>query len=369
MDELIKQEIKMRGPLTFHDFMQMSLYHPTYGYYSQNKTRRGKKGDYFTSAQVSPLFAEIFAEAFIELRKSIGSYQCSIIEMGSGGGEFLESVMEYIKRKDSIKGWKVWAVETSRASRDQIWRRISRFPKSEVVASLDDIDWVGSLEGIIFSNEFFDALPFHRLKFIDGKFLEIFVDMKGDAFVETAGPLSRPDLLLKAGINGKPLNPEGWVESQEIEVRPDLPSVYEKFDGALGRGYVVTVDYGHPRSQLYSPRRPQGTWTCFHQHKSIQDPYKYIGDADITAHVDFTQLLEAGQAHDFDPLFFSSQGLFLSHVGQKPIEERIKEKAAIQQLIHPDAMGESFWVLAQGKGIEWPASYKEIPNRLSRLTK
>ena len=45
------------GRIRFRDFMALCLYHPEHGYYMQNETRTGKEGDFFTSADLSPLFA------------------------------------------------------------------------------------------------------------------------------------------------------------------------------------------------------------------------------------------------------------------------------------------------------------------------
>ena len=107
-----------------------------------------------------------------------------------------------------------------------------------------------------------------------------------------------------------------------------------------------------------------------------QKPLERIGDQDITSHIDFTQLAEAGKPAGFDPLFFNSQGILLSHLGKDRIEKGLNSNdptqkqmftRVIQQLIHPDAMGESFWTLIQAKGVPLPSLFGAIPNRLSRL--
>jgi SAM-dependent MidA family methyltransferase len=139
---------------------------------------------------------------------------------------------------------------------------------------------------------------------------------------------------------------------------------------------MMTVDYGYPRPFLYSPKRSQGTWQCFSEHQANQMPFERIGQQDITAHVDFTQIVEAGRLVGFEPSLFCSQGIFLSFAGTEHIEaylktldplEQKKRIGALQQLTHPDAMGEAFWVLVQSKETNLPEKLKAIPNRLKRL--
>ena len=363
--DLVRQEIERRGPMDFARFVDLALYHPDHGYYSQSTPRRGKTGDYFTSMQVSGLFPKIFAEAILQLKETLASEQFSLIEIGAGGGEFLEAVLQHVKPNSM----KVWAVERSRPARDALRKRLSRFPRCEVVASFDEIEWMGSLEGCIFSNELFDALPFHRLKWRGGEWREVMVDLVNGNLIEKEGKAKVENGNWKIEIGD-------LTDGHEITWRPDVPSLYEEWGARLSRGYVLTVDYGHPREAFFSPTRANGAWLCYHKHQANKTPFENIGAQDITAHVDFTQLVEAGGSHGFDPGLFCSQGIFLSHVGQKHIEawlstasesERRSRAAAIQQLIHPDAMGEAFWVLLQSKGVEIPASFAVMPNRLRRL--
>ncbi len=377
--------------MDFDRFVDLALYHPLYGYYNQAAPRRGKAGDYFTSLQVGDLFPRIFAEAIIQLKETLGTEHFSLIEVGSGGGEFLEKVLTVLEEKartekKSIWGVRTYAVERSRTARDLLHKRLSRFSRCEVVASVNDIEWNGTLEGCIFSNEFFDALPFHRLRWRGKSWNEVVVSLKNGEIVEEEipHPVAFGDRPLPEGRgkngNSLSLQGEGWGEGigegHEITWRPGISQIYEEWSARLARGYVLTVDYGHPREAFFSPTRANGSWLCYHQHQANKNPFENIGEQDITAHVDFTQLVEAGKAQSFDPALFCSQGIFLSHVGQKQLEqwlatapdaEKRHRTGAVQQLIHPDAMGEAFWVLLQNKGVEMPPAFAALPNRLRRL--
>jgi len=364
---LVRQQIERFGPMTFERFVDIALYHPKYGYYNRTASQRGRAGDYFTSMQVGGLLPEIFAEALRAMRETLGPEQFSLIEIGAGGGEFLEALLSALSPEDR-KGLRVWAVERSRSARENLWRRLSRFPRCEAVASLDDIDWMGGLEGCVFSNEFFDALPFHRLRRRGVGWKEIYVGLEGGGLVEVEGDLSRPDLASACGLDAVAV-PDG----AEVEARPMIPSVYEEIGGRLARGYMLTIDYGYPRAALERPDKGNGTWRCFFQHQLSEKPFDNVGKQDITADVDFTQLAEAGLAHDFEPRLFCSQGIFLSHVGQDRIQKRLSGPdgatvaRGLQQLLHPNAMGERFSMLVQTKTADLPPGFSDVPDRRHRL--
>ncbi len=366
-EKLIGEQIARFGPMTFERFVDVALYHPKYGYYSRVAPQRGRAGDYFTSMQVGGLLPEIFAEALRAMRETLGPEQFSLIDIGAGGGEFLEAVLSALS-PDDRKGLRVWAVERSRSARENIWRRLSRFPRCEAVASLDDIDWMGGLEGCVFSNELFDALPFHRIRKRRGAWKEIYVGLEGDRLVEVEGELSRPDLAKVCGLNRINV-----PDDAEVEARPMIPSIYEEIGGRLARGYMATIDYGFPRAALERPDKGNGTWRCFFQHQMNVKPFENVGRQDITADVDFTQLAEAGRAHDFEPRLFCSQGIFLSHVGQDLIQKHLDSPEgptvarALQQLLHPGAMGERFSLLLQTKTADLPPAFAAIPDRRRRL--
>jgi len=376
--QLIEQEIERFGPMSFARFVELALYHPMYGYYNRKASPRGRSGDYFTAGQVSDLFPEIVAEAVAAMMTTMESEQFSIIEVGAGFGEILEGILISLKEKGFNQGVKVWAVEKSGPARDELWRKLSRFPKCEIISSLDEIEMVGGVEGLIFSNELFDALPFHRHRFYGSGWKEIFINLKGGKLVEEELLLSDPKILDGLGLEKKE-----FEEGQEIEVRPDAGEILEQWASNLTRGYIMTFDYGYSRKDLYGLSHLHGTWQCFHRHRINQHPLENIGEQDITAHVDFTRLGEVGETLGFTPSFFSSQGIFLTHLGKDVIEKKLQGLQAssegksalehrsfagsLQQLLHPDGMGEKFKVLIQTKAAKLPPVFQSIPNRLKSL--
>src|SRR5581483_4019813 len=184
-EELIRQEIERTGPLSFSKFVEIALYHPFYGYYNRRAPQRGASGDYFTSLQVSNVFPGIFARLFLSMKETLGCEQFSLIEMGCGDGEFLEGVLTELGDQKMSRGFRVWAVERSRSARDRLIKRLSRFDRCEVIESLDHVEWMGTLEGCIFSNEFFDATPFDRYQVQNGQWIETVVNVKEGRLIES----------------------------------------------------------------------------------------------------------------------------------------------------------------------------------------
>ena len=129
---------------------------------------------------------------------------------------------------------------------------------------------------------------------------------------------------------------------------------------ALSRGVVLLVDYGFPRHEYYHPQRNSGTLMCHYRHRAHGDPFFLPGLQDITTHVDFSAIAEAGEAAGLTVLGYCSQAQFLINCGitdllaETPAENvaaYAPRAAAVQKLLSPAEMGELFKVLALGKGV------------------
>ena len=84
---------------------------------------------------------------------------------------------------------------------------------------------------------------------------------------------------------------------------------------ALDRGFVITIDYGELARDLYSPKNAQGTLVCFNRHVVGSDPYRHIGQQDITCRVDFTSLMQSGDRHGLATVGYVPQRRFLTNLG------------------------------------------------------
>jgi SAM-dependent MidA family methyltransferase len=122
---------------------------------------------------------------------------------------------------------------------------------------------------------------------------------------------------------------------------------------------VLAVDYGHPRSVLYNVEHAEGTLACYAKHRRSFDPLQAVGEADITAHVDFTSLAEHAEAHGLRVAGFADQHHFMVGLGRRefpdtdaqPTGETAKSLRAFRSLMHPNLMGLGFKFLALEKAI------------------
>ena len=321
IDEIKADIARSDGRITFERFMELALYHPQHGYYTSRRQRIGKKGDYFTSVSVGPLFGKLLAKQFMKWRDELGNpAEFEVVEFGGHRGQLRNDVLA--------------------AAPDLRYRVI------EVDDPLPD-----SIVGCVFSNEFLDALPVHRVRVEHGACSEIYVTSD---FKETLGPLS--SRRLAEYLRDLPVE---YMEGYQTEVNLRALDWMEDVAVRLKRGFVLTIDYGYERADYFAPHHRDGTLLCYHQHTKNANPYSSVGEQDITAHVEFTSLIEHGKRFGLEPVLFTDQSHFLLQIGESEIAEIAartagkfsQERAAIHQLIHPELMGRAFKVLVQRKGI------------------
>ena len=66
LNPILSATLAASGPMTFARFMELALYQPEHGHYEQPASRIGKKGDYYTSVSVGPLFGYLWAGQFVQ---------------------------------------------------------------------------------------------------------------------------------------------------------------------------------------------------------------------------------------------------------------------------------------------------------------
>jgi SAM-dependent MidA family methyltransferase len=123
-------------------------------------------------------------------------------------------------------------------------------------------------------------------------------------------------------------------------------------------GFVLTIDYGHTAQDLYGPERKDGTFLCYYQQRTNEDPLIRVGEQDMTAHVDFSSLAAVGEMQGLHVTGFTNQMSFLMGLGAEEmigeLEPESPEFYAAIQLLKPDGMGSTFKVLVQHKGVSRP---------------
>jgi SAM-dependent MidA family methyltransferase len=210
---------------------------------------------------------------------------------------------------------------------------------------------------IVFSNELLDAFPVHKLQIIQGVPYEIFVgwDMEKECFYEKRLPIKQEHLMSFMNGLGAELQ-----EGQQLEVNLEAAAWIRRIGNSIGAGQLITIDYGDLAEELYAAHRMKGTLMCYRKHAAEDNPYAEPGNQDITAHINFSQLIHEGKAVGLQEVQFITQKQFLVDNGllQKlqdtastdPFSPAAKRNRAVRQLLLSDQMSELFKVLIQKKG-------------------
>jgi SAM-dependent MidA family methyltransferase len=358
LTEILAEQIKSRGRITFAEYMEACLYHPQFGYYT--RADQSERRDYITSVDVTPLFGRLLARQFHEMWTVLGRPQPFVlVEAGASTGRLAKQVLD--SARDSLSEFYVAiryvAVERSATRRVAQEKTLEDHIASERFCSGDEMPGEIS-NGCIFSNELFDALPVHRVQLADGQIKEVYVTQEGEGFREELGPLSSNTISEYFDAQSVTLR-EGQMAEANLAARCWIEEAARR----LRRGFVLTIDYGYEAQQLYDERHMRGTLLAYDRHRTGEGFYRAPGEQDLTAHVNFTALELWGRRGGLIRAGFTSQTNFLlalaRHSNFADLEddgasERAKTSARshFKTLIHPEGMGETFKVLIQQKGID-----------------
>jgi SAM-dependent MidA family methyltransferase len=354
--ELLAERIRRYGPLTFADYMRECLHHPLHGYYSKKDAARF--ADYYTSVDVHPVFGRLLARQFAEVWDKLRRpEEFTLVEAGAGIGSLAMHVLDFCERKFPAfyEALKYVAVERSAARRDQAAIRLERHSAAGHFTSSVEMP-ARVPTGCLFSNELMDALPVHRIVVESGALKEIFVGFRDGQFVDVVAPLSTCAISEYFSSQNVALH-----EGQQAEAGLEACDWITEVGRRLERGYVLTVDYGHPAADLFDDHHLRGTLLAYRNHRASEDYYGSPGEQDLTAHVNFTALETWGKRSGLETAGLTSQTAFLLALGQgnefadlyeqgQSEAEQIRARLQLKTLIYPEGMGERFQVLVQRKG-------------------
>jgi SAM-dependent MidA family methyltransferase len=150
--------------------------------------------------------------------------------------------------------------------------------------------------------------------------------------------------------------PDGYV----TEVCPAARGLIHSLSAALQTGVILMVDYGFSASEYYHPQRNEGTLMCHYQHYAHSNPFINVGLQDITAHVNFTAIAEAGLSQGLSLHGYCNQAQFLMNCGILDLLGAVSPDdaaaympmaAAVQKLLSPAEMGDLFKVISFTKNL------------------
>jgi len=256
--EKLAAAIRASGPISFRRFMEVALYDADFGYYRRPADRDpfGKSGDFFTAEQLQPVFGILIAARIRQIFEAMGAPAgFTVVELGAGRGEMADAFSE--------------------------WRYV---PVDVGAGALPD-----RFTGVVFSNEFFDALPIEVAVYDGSAFRERVVALAGDHFAWQTGEPVRRELDDYFRRYFPPPEP-----GRLYEANLDALRWLERVAHSLDAGFVLSIDYGYTRPEAI--RFPEGTLMGYRRHSAREDVLTDPGVRDITAHVNFTALEEHGAA-------------------------------------------------------------------------
>ena len=357
--KIVRDEILERGgALPFARFMELALYCPNLGYYEAKRDTVGRRGDFYTSVSVGNLFGELLAFQFAEWLEEIKSQDGppKILEAGAHDGKLAGDILTWLQsNRPALFGELEYAILEPSIPRRE-WQRetLGRFGDKIRWLSSFDASAPAHISGIIFSNELLDAFPVRRLGWNarKRKWFEWGVTVTGDQFTWTRIELADNDTPF-AGIPPSLLDvlPDNFT----TEIGAAAPSWWRMAAANLNCGKVMAIDYGLDSEEFFVPSRADGTLRAFYKHHFADDLLSNVGEQDLTAHVNFTDVQRAGEGAGLKTEFYSSQSKFFTKILEKTLRDKTfgewtpARTRQFQTLTHPEHLGRAFRVLVQSR--------------------
>jgi len=364
-----------QSSLSFADYMQQVLYAPNLGYYSNGLTKIGADGDFITAPETSSLFSKCLAKQASQVLAQLSTP--NIIEFGAGRGIMARDILlELAELNQTIEHYYIIELSSElKRIQKQTLNALPDILKNKVI-------WLNQLpqqpiSAVVLANEVIDAMPVEIIKLLPEQVCQAHVKFETDSTANWQfKPINPDNNELKNRIKeiqtliGIP-SPKGYQTEINLNITPWIASIAD----FLSEGLLLIVDYGYSRTEYYQPAREMGTFRCHYQHLAHADPFFYPGLQDLTAHVDFTAVAEAGFEAGFDIDGFTTQAHFLMASGllemanqfEHDSPDSIKIAQQIKTLTMPNEMGESFKVIGMTKNVADPLIGFQIQNLLHTL--
>ena len=371
IEEYLLNKIELNQKILFSEFMNLSLYHPDYGYYTNKSNIFGDQGDFITSPITSSMFGECISNEFINIIRSLK--KPSILELGGGDGSLAISIFKHLKKNKSLPD-KYIILEISENLINYQKERVKKeFPNDynifKWITNLEDI----KINGLVIANEFFDALPTERFRINNSKLETLYIESNNQSFNyiwdESSNDFANE--LSRAKNNHNIDFSDGYISELNLNNSKWIKAI----DKCIDTGVLFVIDYGYASQEYFLHDRSDGTLVCIHKHKSNFDPLSNIGNQDISSFVNFSHLKNLSLNTDLTVSGFLSQSSFLINLNILDIhqsknysaDEAQIESNKLKNILLPNTMGELFKVLVMQKNIEIELKSTREFNQMHKL--
>lgn len=313
----IIEHIQREGLLPFVEYMRMALYDPDYGYYVTGPAKMGWGGDYFTSTDLGNFFAHCMGRQLVQMWEQLGSpTSFTVIEQGAGRGKLGASIRTWAQREHAIFADALhYQAEDIHMGLDAV------AGQNERIGQRDD------QPSVMLSNELVDAFPVHVVEARDGHLYEVYVDTHSGRLCEVLDEPSTEELIGYLESYKIPWQTfdNGWRAEINLNALRWMEHTTQRLLGTGRRhGYLLTIDYGDKARTLYTRHRQRGTLACYFQHQLTARPLAHPGEQDITAHVNFSALIDTGRKNGLHLRSFTTQRQWLESMGIYDEVERLR---------------------------------------------
>lgn len=337
--------------ISYAEYMQITLYHPKWGYYMKKGEKIGRNGDFITTSNFSDIYGSLICKWFFKLWREKG-INPAVCEIGAGNGRFAKAFITQWNQMSSQPLY-YYILEDSPYHRELQQKTI---PFDDTIIQIKKLDDIHPFQGMVFSNELFDALPVHVIERKEGQLMEVMVTIDEDDFVEKSVPLKNNKVIRFIEKYGLTLN-----ENQRIEVPLAMDEMILTISNIMEKGIVLTVDYGYTNEEWKEPIHRDGSLRGYYRHKQVADVLRNPGEMDITSHVHFDSLIQRGEEAGLRLVKMLRQDEFLLAIGileelkdhddPNPFSEVSRRNRAIRSLVMPSGISPYFHAIIQQKGL------------------
>lgn len=351
--------------ITYEEFISLCLYDSDKGYYQKSDTKIGRRGDFYTTSSVGSVYGEVIASVFCRLIKN-EVIDPIFVEVGAGNGRFAYSFLTYCEKNEPeiFTNLEYRIVDESKYHRALQMQILEQFANVRYYSNISELTKIQ--KGMIFSNELFDALPVRVVEFYQDKWQEVVISYNES--YELVEKLIKIDddaiyeFLKHHHFNGK--------HGQRIEIPVGMETVFKGLSESLEHGIIMTVDYGFTREEWNAPHRVKGSLRGYYQHDIKTNVFEFLGEMDLTTHIHWDELKRIGEKNYLENVYFTSQrqalldfgilNCLIEHAAINPFSDEYKHNRAIQSLIMPGGISDSFQLLLQIKGFSESKKLKAI---------
>ncbi|WP_165346808.1 SAM-dependent methyltransferase [Gottfriedia acidiceleris] len=344
------------GFITYEQFISLVLYDHEKGYYQKANEKIGRKGDFYTSSSVGSVYGEVIAASFCRFVKN-KLIEPLFVEIGGGNGRFASSFLSYCEKKEPeiYHNLTYYIIDASQFHRKLQKELLANHLNCKYFSNILEIEQINN--GMVFSNELFDALPVRVVEFYQNEWHEVVIiidelnNLKENHVKIQDNEIS--DFLSRYNFVGK--------NGQRVEIPVGMEKVYDLLQSKISKGIILTVDYGFTREEWDAPHRIKGSLRGYYKHEMKSNILENLGHMDITTHIHWDELKKFGLQNNIENLYFSSQrdaildfgilNWLIPHAQSNPFSNEYKQNRAVQSLIMPGGISDSFQWLLQTKGM------------------